>query len=126
MRYVSLCETALSACDAAATIRLTITRTEPNYHIVGFDDHVYPDVTITSRSRLDDAIREIRDLSHNGTNCSLPMHLAAAVPQGEAPSTTCSSWEDWLPQVLVVGPIDPLEMDAVDSDRIWTELERET
>ena len=55
-----------------------------------------------------------------------PSGPAAAVPLGKAPSTTCSSWEDWLPQVLVVGPIDPLEMDAVDSDRIWTELERET
>ena len=69
----------LTACDGAAVFGLAIARTEPNYHIVGFDDHIYPGVTITARSRLDNAVDEIRELSQNGT------------PTAPCPSATASS-----------------------------------
>lgn len=45
------------------TMNTVITWVSCSNYIVGFDEGIYPKVAITARSRLDGAVREIRDLS---------------------------------------------------------------
>ena len=34
----------MTACDTAAALGTPLAQTEPNYHIVGFDEAIYPDI----------------------------------------------------------------------------------
>lgn len=63
--------------DAAAAMTLITVATEPDYELIGFDQAVYPNLGITSKTRLDDAVRKLA-ISSNGTDCSLPVKYALA------------------------------------------------
>lgn len=62
----------LTPRDGAAAMALVTASTEPNYHIIGFSDRIFP-VSISKGQRLDDAIRKVSCLSQSGTDCALPM-----------------------------------------------------
>lgn len=57
---------------ASAALALVTAATESNYHIMGFSTDFIP-LSISSRQRLDDAIRAISNLPFGGTDCALPM-----------------------------------------------------
>lgn len=55
--------------NIAAVVAMTIVRTEPNYHVIGFDTKIYDNLNITKHDSLEDVIRKIGP--HGGTNISL-------------------------------------------------------
>lgn len=85
----------LTPRDASAALALVTAATEPQYEIVGFhsgkggwraghtrwggwaEDGLSP-LKISSRQRLDDAVRAVSDLPFGGTDCALPMRYALA------------------------------------------------
>jgi 60 kDa SS-A/Ro ribonucleoprotein len=72
---------------ASAAMALVTAAREPNHHIIGFSNGARPsmhsrthglgsgitDVAISSKMRLDDAIRAIEKIPMGGTDCALPM-----------------------------------------------------
>jgi 60 kDa SS-A/Ro ribonucleoprotein len=65
----------LSCCEAAAALSLVIAKTEENSFIGRFNNGLEP-VTFGPGSRLDDVLRQTRDINTGGTDCSLPMQYA--------------------------------------------------
>jgi 60 kDa SS-A/Ro ribonucleoprotein len=82
--------TSLQCREAAAAMAMATARSEKNWHIVGFaaGAHGYGGmwdgsssklvpISITSKTRLDDAVRKCAKLPMGGTDCALPMLYAA-------------------------------------------------
>jgi len=55
--------------NIAAIVAMTIVRTEPNYHVIGFDTKIYDNLNITKHDSLETVIKKIGP--HGGTNISL-------------------------------------------------------
>ena len=55
--------------NIAAIVAMTIVRTEPNYHVIGFDTKIYDNLNITKHDSLETVIKKINP--RGGTNISL-------------------------------------------------------
>jgi len=80
-------DTPLTARDASAALALVTASTESSYEVVGFTsgtghraisrrDAALTPLAISSRQRLDDALRTVSHLPFGGTDCALPMLYA--------------------------------------------------
>jgi 60 kDa SS-A/Ro ribonucleoprotein len=83
-------DTPLTARDASAALALVTAATESSYEVVGFTsgsgrsghraisrrDAALTPLAISSRQRLDDALRTVSNLPFGGTDCALPMLYA--------------------------------------------------
>ncbi|MCU0499381.1 MAG: TROVE domain-containing protein [Anaerolineae bacterium] len=65
----------LTPRDGSAAMALVTMRTEPNYHIVAFQQEIMP-LKISAKQRLDNVIQDIRGLPFGGTDCAKPMLYA--------------------------------------------------
>jgi 60 kDa SS-A/Ro ribonucleoprotein len=73
--FSDIAGTSVSPREAAAALALVTARTEPNYHIMGFQDKLV-DIPITARTSLTDAVRLTENLPFGRTDCALPMTTA--------------------------------------------------
>jgi 60 kDa SS-A/Ro ribonucleoprotein len=69
-------ETPVVSCrEASAAMAMVTARSEQNYIITGFCDHLV-ELDISPRQRLDDVVKCIDNLPFGGTDCALPMMWA--------------------------------------------------
>lgn len=68
--------TTLSCAEASAAMAMIQLKTEPQYQLMAFDTGMRP-LDISKYSRLSDAVRNTSNINGGGTDCSLPMVLAA-------------------------------------------------
>jgi 60 kDa SS-A/Ro ribonucleoprotein len=68
----------LSPRVASAAMALVTARTEANYTMMAFQTQFVP-LSLSPRSRLDDAIRTVSNLNFGGTDCAQPMLYASRV-----------------------------------------------
>lgn len=62
----------MTCCEGATAMAMAIMRTEKNSFACGFNCGMQK-LPITSKTRLDDALRHTRNINGGGTDCSLPM-----------------------------------------------------
>lgn len=68
--------TPLTPREAAAALAMVTARTEPEYHIMAFQDRFVP-LDISKKARLSDVVKKAENLPFGGTDCALPMIHAA-------------------------------------------------
>lgn len=75
-----------SCLEASAALAMVTMATEPDTHAVGFTNALHPrhvegtgltPLGLSTRQRLDDAVRAVSSLPFGGTDCALPMLYAA-------------------------------------------------
>jgi 60 kDa SS-A/Ro ribonucleoprotein len=62
----------LTCCEAAGAMALVTAATEKHYAIYGFS-HIFKELKITPRMRLDTVVKHMRDNNFGSTDCALPM-----------------------------------------------------
>jgi 60 kDa SS-A/Ro ribonucleoprotein len=67
--------TPLTPRDGSAAMALVTARTEPEHHIVGFQDKLLP-LKLSPKMRLDDVLKATSGLPFGGTDCARPMLYA--------------------------------------------------
>ena len=65
----------LTPCIGAAAMAMSVARTEKNYHILGFCDHLV-DLGMTAKMTLKEAARNAQRSNFGSTDCALPMKWA--------------------------------------------------
>lgn len=65
----------LNAREVAAAMTLVTMATEPNTHVMAFQDKLVP-IDISPKMRLDQVVRKVSNLPFGGTDCSQPMLYA--------------------------------------------------
>lgn len=71
-----LMNSALSVCEGAAAMAMTVTRTEPSWHVHAFAN-TFRELPLTASMSLEQVLKHTKDVNFGGTDCSLPMLYAA-------------------------------------------------
>jgi 60 kDa SS-A/Ro ribonucleoprotein len=91
-----------SCCEGATAMALVTAHVEAEYGIYAFADRLRP-LAISSRSRLDDALRLTRNVNFGGTDCSLPMLYALERRYAVDAFVVLTDSETWA------GPVHPVQ-----------------
>jgi 60 kDa SS-A/Ro ribonucleoprotein len=68
----SLMGSPLEVCAGAAAMAMVTARTEPDYHVMAFNDGLQ-ELPITASTSLEGVLRHTRNINGGGTDCALPM-----------------------------------------------------
>lgn len=67
--------TMVSCCEGAAAMAMTVLRTEPQSHVMAFDQGMR-DLGLTAAMRLSEVVERTDSINGGGTDCALPMLVA--------------------------------------------------
>lgn len=75
MTWGNICNSFLAPREGAGAMAMVTAKTEPNHEIMAFSDGLVK-VNLSTKTRLDDALKALDRLPFGGTDCSLPMLYA--------------------------------------------------